>query len=42
MNSNNSNHKDGSYHIYAEPKKKPKPVPKPDVKPKEKKKEVKK
>ena len=29
MNSNQCNHKDGSYHIYVEPKKKPKPIQKP-------------
>ena len=30
MNSNQSNHSDGSYHIYVDPpKKKPKPIQKP-------------
>ena len=29
MNSNQSNHSDGSYHIYVNPKKKPKSIPKP-------------
>jgi len=32
MNSNQCNHKDGSYHIYVEPKKKPKPIPKVEIK----------
>jgi len=32
MNSNQCNHKDGSYHIYVEPKKKPKPLPKVEIK----------
>jgi len=27
MNSNQSNHSDGSFHIYVNPKKKPKPIP---------------
>ena len=28
MNSNQSNHSDGSFHIYENPKQKPKPIPK--------------
>jgi len=28
MNSNQSNHSDGSFHIYVNPKQKPKPIPK--------------
>jgi len=33
MNSNQSNHSDGSYHIYVDPpKKKPKPLPKVEIK----------
>jgi len=27
MNSNQSNHSDGSFHIYVNPKQKPKPIP---------------
>jgi len=33
MNSNQSNHSDGSFHIYVNPKQKPKPIPKPIPKP---------
>ena len=33
MNSNQSNHSDGSFHIYENPKQKPKPIPKPIPKP---------
>jgi len=33
MNSNQSNHSDGSYHIYLDaPKPKPKPLPKVEIK----------
>jgi len=33
MNSNQSNHSDGSFHIYLDaPKKKPKPLPKVEIK----------